>query len=446
MKKLSLYFMAGLATLAGLSSCDRDNGGSPEDSIFVFDIPTVKQTAEYPVGCFYINVGSGGQDKTRYERLQKPYDPETNQWGPELRPTLGNYGVDQNPDKVTDQMVENIQQEVDWCIAGGVDFWILPAVKPKQNQAAPACLDGDYRLYDIIRGAVGSDKAGSGKHVDMKSLKFVATVNIEDPLCKNSWETYNEDGTKTGNKTETLSNKILLDGGSEYESHDDIVSWVDGRAYRRSEVFAEMVKSLEGFFADSHYYFVEGRPMVVLQNAHKLYTINCKAFYDNLRAEVKAATGYEPFFVAQMDAWTPPARYEYFFTGVDAVAAKNMYNNDDFTRYNDYPHHIYLNFEYCLEYFRDYMGGIDFIPTGGPAYNKWVNNQEMQKPYMWHDADTWRQLLNIMKANAGRNRIVFIDSFNQFQYASFITPTDEDYGNGYGTRFLDIIKEEMDVR
>lgn len=435
MKKIALYLLAGMVSL---SACDRDENEGK--TMFDFDIPVIHQTQEYPVGCFYINVGSGGQDKARYERLQMKYDPEDGKLGPELLPVLGNYGVDQNPDKVTDQMVENIQQEVDWCIAGGVDFWILPAVKAKKNAVAPNCLEGDNRLYNIIRGTVGSDKAGTGKHVDMKSLKFVATINIEDPLCKNSWETYNADGTLTGQKTETLSNTILLN------EHDDIVSWVDGRGYTRTQMFAEFVKSLDDFFEDSHYYYVEGRPMVVLQNAHKLYTADCKAFYDQLRAAVKESIGKEPFFVAQMDPWSPPARYQYFFTGIDAVAGKNMYNNNDWTRWNDYPHYIYLNWEYCLRYFRDNMGGIDFIPTGAPAWHKWVDNQERDKPIVWHDVDVWRQSLNIMKANAGRNKILFIDSFNHFQYGSFITPTDESFGNGYGTKMLDVIKEELDVR
>lgn len=433
MKKLAFYLIAGIVSF---TSCDHDDNEAK--TIFDFDIPTIQPEEEYPVGCFYINVGGNGQDKARYERLQMDYNTDLKKPGPALRPILGNYGVDQDPDKVTDLMVENIQQEVDWCIAGGVDFWILPAVKAKKNNVAPKCLEGDNRLYNIIRGTVGSDKAGSGKHVDMKSLKFVATINIEDPLCKNNWETYNEDGTLTGKKAETLSNKILLN------EHNDIVSWVNGRGYTRTEMFIEFVKSLDDFFKDTHYYRVEGRPMVVLQNAHKLYTADCKTFYDDLRANVKKAIGEEPFFVAQMDPWTPPARYQYFFTGIDAVAGKNMYNNSDWTRSYDYPHYIYMNWEYCLNYFRDNMGGIDFIPTGAPAWHKWVDNQEIDKPIVWHDANIWRQMLNIMKANAGRNKILFIDSFNQFQYGSFITPTDESYGNGYGTKMLDIIKEELD--
>ena len=118
-----------MAVLGLLSSCAKEEGPSPEDSVFAFDVPKIQQTQEYPVGVFYINVGSNGQDAARYSRLQEKFDPANGRLGFDLDLTLGNYGVDQDPAKVTDLMVENIQQEVDWCIAGGVDFWILPAVK-----------------------------------------------------------------------------------------------------------------------------------------------------------------------------------------------------------------------------------------------------------------------------------------------------------------------------
>ena len=56
----------------GFSSCAKDEGPSPEDSIFAFDVPKVQQTQEYPVGVFYINVGGNGQDAARYSRFVKP--------------------------------------------------------------------------------------------------------------------------------------------------------------------------------------------------------------------------------------------------------------------------------------------------------------------------------------------------------------------------------------
>ena len=40
--------------------------------------------------------------------------------------------------------------------------------------------------------------------------------------------------------------------------------------------------------------------------------------------------------------------------------------------------------------------------------------------------------------NAGRNRLIFIDSYNKYNFNSFIEPTVEGYGNGYGKTYLEI--------
>ena len=37
--------------------------------------------------------------------------------------------------------------------------------------------------------------------------------------------------------------------------------------------------------------------------------------------------------------------------------------------------------------------------------------------------------------NAGRNRLIFIDSYNKYNFDSFIEPTVEGYGNGYGKTY-----------
>lgn len=444
MNKSFLYTVLGIALV--LSSCSEDEG--PKDTPMSFEIPVINQTVEYPVGVFYRNPGTNGQDATRYDRMIEAWSDEDKTTGPGLVPVLGNFGVNQNFDNVTDEMIANLQQQVDWSIDGGIDFWILPAVRAKQNTAAPECIDGDNRLYDIIRGAAGSDVSGSGKRVDMKSLKFAATVNIEDPLCKNTWLTYDENGNDLGVKTKTLAYNVLLD------DNDDIVSRIvdeDGgivKLLRRSEVFAELFNSLDVFFKDSHYFRVNGKPLVVLQNAHKLYSADCKAFYANLRAKVKEVTGEDIYIVAQQEgSWNPPARVEYFFQGVDAITNKNMYNQGNWSRSVDYPRMIYLNWEYNREYFLSNWN-VDFIPTGAVAFNGYVDNGNTDKPIVFHDTETFSTMCNVMKSQAGRDRIVFIDSFNDYQYCSFLEPTIEDdsHPNGFGTKMLEVVKKEFDVR
>lgn len=423
-----------------LVACAKDDGPSVDDNFLNFEIPEIQVTEEYPVGVYYFNPGSGGQDANRYKRLFDPYDVNDKKIGPYLDLEFGNYGINQDVTRITDQMIDIVQQHVDWCIGGGVDFLILPALRAEQNKLAPECINSDYRFYNLVRGTNPSSSTveGTGKVVDMKSLKFVITINMEDPISQANWATYNADGTLTGQKTTTLSNTVLL------EDNDNIVAFLDGVAYTRTDMFKEFFKSLSTYFNDDHYFRVDGKPLVVLQNPHKLYSKDCKAFYDNMRQVVKDYSGEDMYIVAQQDAWSPPARFEYFYKGgVDAVTHKNMYNQNTWDRSLFYPQAIYLNWQYSREYFRDNWNGTDYIPTGAVAFNGYVDNGNYDKPIVDFNGDTFRMMCHVMKNQAGRHRIVFIDSFNQIQYATFLEPTKKDYGNGFGTLFLDIVKEQF---
>lgn len=451
----------GVAGLA-VSSCSRDEG---EDSkIQPITIQNVAPSADFAVGVFYKNVGSGGQDATRYSRLMSKWENKGLIPGPNLDLWAGNYTLDQtNP---YDDEIFIIQQQVDWSVENGIDFWILPALKAKQDMAAPDCVDGDYNMYDVVRGKRGSERNGTNRFVDMKGLKFVATINIEDPLCQSKWKCYDEDGNQLSKTTAMLGNTALLN------DNDDIVSRVldeDGNIVsllKRSEVFAELFKSVaERYFSDEHYFRKNGHPVVVLQNAHKLYysTVEggvekgAKGFYDYLRAAVKEVTGEDIYIIAQQEgAWNPPARGEYFFQGTDAIANKNMYLNSTWSRSLDYPSYIYYNWMYNRDYYMSNWG-VDWVPTGAPSWNKYVDNGNGDQPIVDRDRETFATMCNVMKMSAGRDKIFFFDSFNDIQYCSFLEPVKSHDADGnimdYGTleenakhadtSMLQVIKEQF---
>jgi hypothetical protein len=422
------------------SACDGNNDPSVDDNFLNFEIPQVKVIEDFSVGVYYFNPGASGQDAVRYGRLSEERDIDAKKTGPYVDFVLGNYKIDQDVNKITDGMIDIVQQHVDWCISGGVDFLILPALRAQKDSLAPDCINLDYRFYDLVTGKNPSsiDVGGTEKRVDMKTLKYAMTINMEDPISLNYWPTYKEDGTLTGTNTITLSNTALL------EDQNLLVAYVNGKAYSRTDMFAEFFKSLTRYFKDGQYFRVDGKPLVVLQGAHKLYSRDCKAFYTALRQAVRDYSGEELYIVAQQDAWSPPARFEYFYKNcVEAVTHKNMYHQGDWNRSLLYPQFIYLNWEYSRNYFRDNWNSTDYIPTGSVAFSGYVDNGSYDKPSVNFDENTFRTMCNVMKCQAGASRIVFLDSFNQIQYSSFLEPTKEDYGNGFGTKFLDIVKEEF---
>lgn len=437
-----LYILAMGMALLGLGSCTQegDDVGDAKDNFLNFEIPTIKANHEYPVGAYYINPGMNGFDANRYERMMEEQNYSEGKTGPNVDLQLGNYALQCDTSNLTDEMVDIMQQQVDWALEGGVDFFILPSVQPNLRAVYPNCIAGGEQLAYAFMGKNSSWKQGTGKTVDMKNLKFVLTADMSGPLADGSANILDADSNVVG-MTKKLDNKTLLD------DNDNIVTCQDGKTYTRSEMYVQFFCSLKQFFDDPHYYKVDGtKPLVVLQNAHYLYVSDCQAFYDSIRTAVKERTGYDMYLVARQDAWSPPARFEYFYKGVDAITHSNMYQNGEWTRSLDYPQVIYRNYEYSREYWMNNWNGTDFIPSTPVAWNHYIDDGRSNQPNVEENPETFRTMCNVSKAQAGTHSIIFIDSWNDIQYGSFIEPTKTNYGKGLGDAFLKVCKEEFDVQ
>ena len=102
------------------------------------------------------------------------------------------------------------------------------------------------------------------------------------------------------------------------------------------------------------------------------------------------------------------------------------------------------NRETALPAFGD--GSMELIPTVGPGWNKLIQDGRGaigNSPIVKRAPATYRTICNVAKMNAGRNRLIFIDSYNKYNFDSFIEPTVEGYGNGYGKTYLQITREQF---
>lgn len=448
-------FAACLLTACLLTACTEENGGPTVDDHFLnFEIPEITVTQDYVVGAFYLkstdrmNGNSGSVSRTDcWARLTGTGDFANYEYDvcPKETPVYGDFDVKTN--KVSSESIDMLQQQMDSYAANGIDFLIMPAISMDGN--VNELSEGDVAMVKLLTGRIGEGGSNNGdnevdqhpeiKHVNYP-LGFICSVNVDNLTKELQLTGIKENGSKTSGTSAQLSNLHLIE---EEEILDGCeITFIKDEECTRVELLQRLFGNVaEEFFNNPCYYKVDGKPMLMIENSTRLYSKDTKALYDGIRAYVKKVTGYDMYLVTKSGAaWCPPDRYEYFYLrgGVDALVSQNMYNG---LRYDDtyyfYPQAIYANMEYTREYIADKYD-IDFIPTGGIGYNKFVESGDLTTPIIKKEPNTFRQMCNVLKAQAGKKRIVFLQAVNEYKYDSFLDPTEEQ-----GDLYLKIVKEQF---
>lgn len=443
------------AFLAG--GCTEDNeGGTGDEHWLKFEIPEVPVTSDYTVGAFYLKSNdrmSGGSvtaanRKACWARLTGTGDFANYEYDvcPKETPVWGDYDMKTNDVKAED--IDLLQEQMDTYAGHGIDFLILPSVSLDINNSNELTT-GDVEQVKVLVGKIGEGKPGDGandvemnpgiKHVNFP-MKYACSVNVDNITKAVKLTGVKADGKKVSKNGTQLSNTHLIEDSEAEE--DWVQTLINGEEVTRVDLLNILFALTAGeFFDDPNYMKVDGKPMVVIENSSRLFSKDSKALYDGIRSYVREQTGYDMYLVAKSgDAWCPPDRYEYFYLrgGVDALTSLNMYNGLDYTdTYNFYPQAIYLNMQYTREYIAGKYG-IDFIPTGGIGFNRFVENGDLTIPIVKKDPDVFRRMCNIMKGHAGTKRIVFLQAVNEYKYDSFLDPTVE-----RGDLMLSIVKEQF---
>ncbi|MDR3217394.1 MAG: glycoside hydrolase family 99-like domain-containing protein [Dysgonamonadaceae bacterium] len=432
MKKYKYLFCLLIIGLPLFISCTEDGGPSIDDHFLNYEIPDVPVKENCVLGAYYIDPGSGGIAAAVWERLTNPvYDPSNQLYGPTVMPVLGNWAhsnVPLNNIVKGEELVGIFQQQVDWAIQAGLDFLIMPIFGEDANRLYPLNVNQNtLRFINLFTGRSGSDglpvETSAGSHVDLKGLKYVLMMNA-------------------GNFTGSLNQSTPIESIA--------ATVIEGQTVSRVERFYEVARRFSDFFSDPNYYAVDNKPMLVIGGTpHNLYALDTKALYDGLRNRMKEASGKDVYIVAQQDAWTPAARFQYTFGDgrVDAVTIKNeggMYNQTDIGRFRLYPQMIDQNWNYNKNYFLS-TWNEDFIPAVSPSFNRWVYGVNYNYPIVERDEKTFVTYCNVAKRNLGTKRIVFIDSFNHWAYNTAIEPADPSQGKGFGEQYLKIVRQQFKV-
>ena len=202
--------------------------------------------------------------------------------------------------------------------------------------------------------------------------------------------------------------------------------------------FIDDFKLMIPFFNQTNYMKVDGKNVVYLLNSHNLHSDDNAALYQQMRAEL-SDLGVALYLIGMQNEWTPTLRYDFrFVNGVDAVthttyATVNINFYDRIINFHKFMDQAWL---YHKETFEKY--NIEYIPTISPSINLKIVNGGSNIHVYDKDESWFRANCNVARRAAGTNRIILVDSFNDWNRG-----TQLESATSYGEQYLQILREEF---
>lgn len=194
------------------------------------------------------------------------------------------------------------------------------------------------------------------------------------------------------------------------------------------------------YFERSNYMKIDGKCVIMIDDAHNLHSDDNVALYQQLRT-LMSGKGIELFIIGTQQHWTPPARYDFRFVNcVDAVT-HNTYidmSTSDYDRYILFHNIVDQAWTYSAEKFTEY--GLEYGATISPAYNPFITDPNARDLRVERDTEWFTTLCNVAKRSSTGANLVFIDSFNDWNYDKQVEPA-----QSYGVDYLNIIREQFKV-
>lgn len=207
------------------------------------------------------------------------------------------------------------------------------------------------------------------------------------------------------------------------------------------ERFVTAFKYMIPYFQASNYQKVENRCLVYLSNASDLLCDSSgnAPVYTELRSRM-SAEGIDLYIVGEQPRWTPSPRYETRFKDcVDAVSLSDMIFTTEYQTMLYFPQYAYLNWEYNREYIESNWN-VDFVPQIQPAFTERVTNPSSTVFDFEGTEEFFRTYCNVAKAHCNENRLVLINSFNDWTRNTQLEPSVEK-----STLYLEIMNDEFKV-
>ena len=369
-KRFYIYSILMLLMIIGVSSCKKA-AVTASDNFLAYTIPNVPVTSNYLVGAFYYSFSSFSANVTEV-------------------PTVGKYDyVNSAPVPVSGVATPPImQQQIADADTAGIDYFIFSVRSPTIESSN---YKTDSSLVATFLAQPNSSKMNFALEYNLTIADFGITTS----------------GGTSGYGVTIETNPVLL--ADFYNDFKRIAFWMNKSNYQK----------------------VNGKYILVINNAENLNSNNNVTLYQQIRANL-SAMGFQVYIAGFQNNWTPPARFYYRFQNcTDAMYEDPMAEYaGDIDRHNLFPQMCDQNWAYWKSTLESW--NMEFIPCVSAGYNyQTVNPSDTHVSVpRTKDGSWYTTYTNVAKRNASKSRLIFLDSFNDYVHDTQVEPT-QFYGNTY---------------
>lgn len=200
-------------------------------------------------------------------------------------------------------------------------------------------------------------------------------------------------------------------------------------------------------FADNHfqkdYYFrVDGKPVVMITPLNLSSSAAASIDYTTVIPALRTAmaeAGIELYIMGEITSgWLPPQRYATAVKMMDGVNLSN-WSTDVYDRATFFPSFSDMNWKNWSDSTTKW--GMDYVPVIFPGFDDKVMTPTSKLYNIDRSEKFYTDYCNVAKRNMGEERIVLVNSWNDFQKGTSLEPTIE-----YGTRYLELTRSQFKIK
>jgi hypothetical protein len=195
-------------------------------------------------------------------------------------------------------------------------------------------------------------------------------------------------------------------------------------------------------FSQSYYYTIGGRPVVLISPLNLASSASSSINYATVIAALRKSldsVGVHPYIIGEITSgWLPPVRYSSAIQAMDGVTLTD-WSTSTYDRSVFMAPFVDQNWKNWTDSTKTW--GLDFVPCIFPAFNDKAVTPTSALYNIDRSAKFYTDYTNVAKRNMSNNRLVLINSWNDFQKGTALEPA-----KTYDRTYLNMTRKQFKIQ